>query len=188
MTVTWKQAQAQELKWHRANPWRADTRRFVDETTALMRGWGFYPKDFKSVIDAGAGPRLRSAYFDAKLYAIEPLAKEYQKAFDWCDLQEAELFPVPLETFIPNLYAEFLMCLNCLDHAQDFEKCIENMAKYADILFLSFDSGETDSMHPLKLDQVFCEHAFDEFGLTVQRKEIKNGWRTDSALNYWLTK
>jgi hypothetical protein len=186
MDIVWEMAQANELQWHKQNPWRADTGTFIDDTASILSGFGFYPRDFRSVIDAGAGPRVRAAYFTADITVIEPLAQEYISTLEWCDLDEYRIFSVPLESFIPGLHADFLMCLNCLDHVSDFEKCIENMAQYADKLFLSFDSGETDPMHPLKLDGAYCEQVFEKYKLKIDKKEVASPWREGVSLNYWM--
>lgn len=187
VTSAWQQAQAHELAWHQANPWRADGKLFADDTRRLMEGFGFHSGNYSSVIDAGAGPRLRSAFFTtAALYAIEPLADEYLK-LDWCDLHRATLYAEPLEDFIPDLYADFLMCINVLDHVQDFGKCICNMAKYAPVLFLSYDIGQADKMHPLELTEAWSESMFVQCGLKIVRKTTSDPYRAGYAVNYWLS-
>ena len=181
----WQVAQAGELEWHKENQWRADDDLFKRDTDALMRGFGFSEDDYKTVIDVGAGPRLRSRFFNAVITAIEPLAEQY-KQFSWCDLDN--VYAVPIEEFIPDLQADFVMCLNCLDHCKDFDKAIENMAKYAPKLFLSYDCGDNDPdpLHPLRLDEAISEATFAKHGLTVEKKSKTDPYRKGYALNYWL--
>ena len=178
------------MAWHKANPWRADTAVFEAETKKLMKGWGIKATGYKSVIDAGAGPRLRSTYFKrSKLYAIEPLAEAFKRELSWCDLDKASaVYAVPLEQYIPDLRAEFLICINVLDHCQDFDKAVANLSRYADTLFLSYDCGEPDPMHPLHLNEVVSEMSFMQYGLKVDKFEIGDPYRAGYSMNYWLSK
>jgi hypothetical protein len=184
----WKVAQADELKWHQENQWRADDWHFIGDSWSRMVEWGFGRDDFKSVIDAGAGPRLRSKYFRTYLTAIEPLAEEYLRSFTWCDLRSANgLYSKPLEEFIPNLHAEFLICINCLDHCRNFDKAIENISQYADKFFLSFDCGGTPTIgEPLVLDERISEETITKYGLKIDNKTKGKTFREGWALNYWL--
>lgn len=183
----WKEAQRLELDWHLKHPWRANDAVFIEDTRKLMTGLGFSPKDYKTVIDAGCGPRLRSRFFDeAKIVGIEPLAHDYMTLFGWCDLNHVRVYPYPLEDFIWGLKAEFLMCVNCLDHAYDFDVAVYNLSCYARNLFLSFDCDISDPMHPLALDEKISERAFEKCGLQVVKKERAAPWRAGYALNYWL--
>lgn len=176
------------MEWHRANPWRADTEAFEADTKRLMKRYGIKATGWKSVIDAGAGPRLRSTYFKrAKLYAIEPLAEAYRE-FDWCDLDKATVYAQPLEQYIPDLRAEFLICINVLDHCQDFDKVVANLSRYANTLFLSYDCGEPDPMHPLHLNEVDSEMVFMQYGLKVDKFDIGDPYRAGYSMNYWLSK
>lgn len=183
----WQKAQSKELEWHIYNQWRADTSAFMAQTNAYFEKMGFRPDQFKSVIDAGCGPRLRSVYFEgAKLYAIDPLADDYESSLTWCDLDKATVYSQPLEDFIPGLHAEFLFSLNCLDHCRDFDAVIANIAQYADEIFLSYDCGEPDPLHPLTIDESTSEQMFEIMGLRIMKKTVTEPWRSGRALNYWL--
>src|SRR5437868_3165550 len=84
-------AQRAELHFHQNNSWRR-TDEFMRHSAALFEHFGFSPDAFvgKTVIDLGAGSRLRTAYFrDARLVVIEPLAEEFQRTIPWCDLDRA---------------------------------------------------------------------------------------------------
>jgi hypothetical protein len=185
--MTWLAAQSGELAWHRDNPWRSNSRVFYEETIRMMRGWGFGRNDYESVIDVGAGPRLRSKFFKAEITAIEPLAPEYLK-LDWCDLREVKFIVLPVEQKISNLRSEFVISLNCLDHCQDFDKAIENISGYADKLFLSYDCGEPNDMHPLQLDETMSAAAFHEYGLRINKMLKGSPYRAGYSLNVWLSK
>ena len=185
----WIKAQAGELQWHKDNPWRADDAAFMQDTKLLMYRFGFSPDDFSSVIDAGAGPRLRSRFFtSAEITAIEPLADEYMAAFDWCDLWDYKTYSQPIEIYIPKLKAEFLMSINVLDHCQDFDKAIKNISRYSNNIFLSFDIGDPtpDELHPLILSEDISEKTFKKYGLFVSDKTKTNPYRKGQAVNYWL--
>lgn len=187
----WKIAQAGELGWHIENQWRANDDLFIADTKMMMRAFGFTPGDYKSVVDIGAGPRLRSRFFHkAKLCAIEPLAEKYIEAFDWCDLKKYKTYPVPIESFIDSLHVEFAMSINVLDHCQSFDKAISNISRYADHFFLSYDCGDKtpDSLHPLQLTEEISDEAFTKYGLKVVKQTISEPYRKGHAVNYWLEK
>jgi hypothetical protein len=183
----WNVAQSGELEWHKTNSWRSNSRAFYEDTIRLMRGWGFGRNDYESVIDVGAGPRLRSKFFKGKIIAIEPLAFEYLK-FPWCDLCDVEFLAVPIEQKISNLRAEFVISLNCLDHCQDFDKAIENISGYADRMFLSYDCGEPNDMHPLALNEYISLATFKKHGLKIDKMTRTVPYRAGYALNWWLSK
>jgi len=187
---SWRQAQSSELEWHKANQWRAQDELFKSDTSAYLQSCGFNTRQFNSVIDAGCGPRLRSRYFKAKLYAIEPLADAYKASLPWCDLDKATVYPMPLEDYISGLHADFLMCLNVLDHCRDFDKIITNISQYACEFFLSYDCGDPkpDPLHPLVLDEESSEACFSAHGLTITKKIKGDPWRAGYSLNYWLEK
>lgn len=184
----WRNAQADELQWHKENQWRTDNWLFIGDTWARMVNFGLGRDDYKSVIDAGAGPRLRTKYFRTKLYAIEPLANEYMANFPWCDLADAEaVYAKPLEEFIPNLHAEFLFSINCLDHCQNFDKAIENISQYADTFVLSYDCGGIPTVgEPLVLDEEGSEMIFAKYGLDITKKAKSSTYRDGWAQTYWL--
>jgi hypothetical protein len=185
----WSNAQNKELQWHTENQWRADDDLFMGQTKDYFTSVGIKARQYKTVIDAGCGPRLRSRFFDhSKLYAIDPLAENYMQLFPWCDLSKAVVYPVPLEQLIPGLHAEFLLSLNCLDHCRDFPVVIANIAEYADEFYLSYDVGKPDPLHPLILTEEISEKCFADQGLRIDKKIIGDPWRDGYSLNYWLSK
>ena len=105
----------------------------MNQTNLLFEHFGLKPGDYsgKTVIDLGAGSKLRSRYFsEAELIAIEPLADRFLKEIDWCDLAQAhEVYSVPAETKIESCVgrADLLISINVLDHCYDFERIIEGV-------------------------------------------------------------
>jgi hypothetical protein len=63
---------------------------------------------------------------------------------------------------------------------------IANIAQYADEIFLSYDCGEPDPLHPLTIDESTSEQMFEIMGLRIMKKTVTEPWRSGRALNYWL--
>lgn len=108
----------------------------MDSTERLLSHFSF-PFDsyrWKTIIDLGAGSKLRIKYFlDAKIIAIEPLADRFMKEIEWCDLAYAyKVYSRPAEELIEEcvLKADLVISINVLDHCYDFELVIENIAAY----------------------------------------------------------
>jgi len=195
-------AQRAELHFHQNNAWRR-TEEFMRHSEALFEHFGFTRDSFvgKTLIDLGAGSRLRTAYFrDARLVVIEPLADEFQRTVPWCDLDRADaVFARPAEEPIPELFesADGLISINVLDHCYDLAPIIGNVAAYlkpSAVAFLSFDSHDSnDLLHPLRLDANAVERAVESTGLTLERRTFGLGplgpmYGHGRAANYWLRK
>lgn len=202
-------AQKGEFEYHKANHWRS-TDRFMADTIQLMDSFGFNQSDYsgKTVLDLGAGSKLRSKYFkEAELIAIEPMADDCVKEIGWCDLEDADkLYSLPAEEYIPYLEnkIDFVMSINVLDHCFDFDQIISNIHKYMKddgLAFLSFDEHFfTDDMHPLILTDDVCISIFNKLGFDVSKKskgftgDFKKEKKVNTyghgtyCLNYWLTK
>lgn len=130
----WETAQAGEADWHRTHgDLRADDDAWAAHTDWLMTSLGC-PKEVSSVIDVGAGPRLRSAWFDTqRLGVVEPLADVYRQDLPWCDLDHADdVWAVPGEQRVPEAVDAFelVVCVNVLDHCQNPSALVGNLASY----------------------------------------------------------
>jgi len=198
-----RSAQEEELTFHQNNAWRASSR-FMAQTKSLFAYFGFSSDDYeeKTIIDLGAGSKLRTKYFTAaKIIAIEPLAERFMKTIQWCDLSDAEkVFSSPAEDRINECVniADLVISINVLDHCYDFERIIDNIAAYLNtgaLAFLSFDKHkEADDKHPLILTETICETVFAQKGLIVEKsskgagKLLRTYGHGDYCLNYWLRK
>ena len=106
------------------------------ETKKLFYWWEYSRSAFegKVVVDLGAGSKLRSKYFEgARLIAIEPLADRYLQGIKWCDLKDAEeTYSVPAEELVPQVKgrADFVMCINVLDHVYNPDRALANARAY----------------------------------------------------------
>lgn len=177
----------------------------MEQTASLFKHFGFGPDDYadRTVLDLGAGSKLRTRYFrNARLIAVEPLADQFRAEIDWCDLDEADaVYSTPAEALVPECVgqADLVMSINVLDHCYDFAQIIANITQYAKpegLLFLSFDKHlEADEMHPLELDEAICEEIFARCGLVIEQQTAGFGDSMEGAqtyghgpyaLNYWL--
>jgi len=130
-----------------------------------------------TVVDIGCGPILHSSWFSgAELVALDPLANEYRVHVPWNRLDLAkEVYSCPAEELVPGLVgrADAVVSINALDHGYDFRLAVSNVAAYlrpGAIAFLSFDlHDQADDLHPLVLSREFCESAFADAGLCVER-------------------
>jgi SAM-dependent methyltransferase len=198
-----KEAQAGEFQFHLQNKWRQSDE-FMDQTIRLFDYFGFTRDEYrnKTVIDLGAGSRLRTKYFGgAKIIAIEPLADKFMKQIVWCDLRDATaVYSFPAEHRIPECVniADLIISINVLDHCYDFELIINNISSYLrkdGLAFLSFDKHEyPDKMHPLLLDEEICGRIFAQNSLMVDKFTTGAGdilttyGHGPYSLNYWLKK
>lgn len=206
----WEQtAQKGEFDFHKSDNWR-NSPAFLESTISLFDSFGFNRDQFKgkTVVDLGAGSKLRCKYFnDARWVVIEPMADKCIAEIPWCDLTDAAVvYSKPAEEFIPELEnsVDLLFSINVLDHCYDFQKIVDNAHKYLKkdgIAFLSFDSHfVTDEMHPLILTDKICTKIFENIGFKIQKKntgffgKFKENRKSDTyghgsyCLNYWLTK
>lgn len=173
----WRQVHQEfELEFHRRNEFR-QTDAFVYETELLFSSFGFYKDQYvgKTILDIGAGSRLRGKYFHgARLIALEPLADKFMQEILWCDLKDAaEVISQPAEVLVPSLIdaADFIFSINVLDHCFDFRKIVENIYRYlkpAGTAFLSFDSHfHRSTGHPLILTERICTDIFRQCGFMI---------------------
>jgi SAM-dependent methyltransferase len=197
-TNIWVDAQRGEFDWHYKNPWRADDWDFIINTKTLFEYFNFERDDFKykSILDVGAGPRLRTKYFkNAIITALEPLGERYICNFKWCDLRDVPLYVNAIEEFIPELanQFDFIISINALDHCYDFSLAVSNMCQYLKhdgLLFLSYDCCEgSDLLHPLNLNEELSEKVFKLHGLNYSNKFRHLPYSPGKySINYWLEK
>jgi len=202
--VLWeRESQDGEFRFHLKNKWR-QSEKFMGQTIKLFDFFGFAQNQYegKTIIDLGAGSKLRSKYFaGANIIVIEPLADRFLKEIKWCDLAEAkQVYSIPAEERVAECVnkADLVISINVLDHCYNFDQIIENISAYLNdngLAFLSFDKHEeTDEMHPLRLNESICEEIFLEKGLIVEAvskgagKIIKTYGHGDYCLNYRLKK
>ncbi|NUT37883.1 MAG: class I SAM-dependent methyltransferase [Hamadaea sp.] len=193
-------AQEGELAFHKTNAgfrgsegvWQA----------AVDRDWrvaGFTPDAWrgKTVLDVGAGSRLRSLWFeDVELLVLEPLADRFRKEVEWCDLDRAqEIYSLPGEEFVPQLEkrCDLVVSINALDHGFDIAQSFRNIRRYLKDdgeAFLSFDMHtKPDHMHPLVLNNEMVLEMYAEAGFQVVKCEPArryHGAVGPSAYHYWL--
>lgn len=202
-----QQAQEGELTFHKQDRKR-QSRAFAENSKLLFEYFGLHHETFRgrTVIDLGAGSKLRTKYFTgAKLIAIEPLAKRFMEEIPWCDLNDADaVHAEPAEQLIQDCInsADLLISINVLDHCYDFDQIVANIRAYLKsdgLAFLSFDEHKyRDPMHPLILSDNICREVFSRNCLSVEKyskgfgghKHISKGKDTyghgDFCLNYWL--
>lgn len=195
-------AQEGEFEFHKNNKWRPSPD-FSRQTAELFAHFALKASDFrgKTVLDLGAGSKLRSKYFkESSIIAIEPLANRFINEIPWCDLTDAsEVYSVSAEEPVAQCRgrADLLISINVLDHCYNFEKAVRNIRDYLrddGIAFLSFDKHETaDEMHPLALNEATCEQVFKGIGFTIERCTRGMGsshtyGHGPYCLNYWLRK
>lgn len=204
-----KVAQKGEFDFHKKNVWR-NSPKFMEDTIMLFDSFGFSRDQYKgkTVLDLGAGSKLRAKYFQgAKLIAIEPMADDCVREIPWSDLSDADgLYSIPAEEFVEEIEGtvDLLFSVNVLDHCYNFEEICNNIYRYIKkdgIAFLSFDVHfVTDGMHPLILTDKICVKIFEDIGFKIQKKnkgffgkyhetkKIKTYGHGAYCLNYWLTK
>jgi 2-polyprenyl-3-methyl-5-hydroxy-6-metoxy-1,4-benzoquinol methylase len=200
----WREnAQSGEFQFHLNNKWRQSDD-FMEQTIKLFDYFGFARNDYqnKTIIDLGAGSRLRSKYFTgANIIAIEPLADKFIEEIMWCDLSDAlAVYSIPAERRINQCLnvADLVVSINVLDHCYDFELIIGNISAYltaGGLAFLSFDKHEfPDKMHPLLLDEQICNQIFTQNHLTIEKfttgagRVLTTYGHGPYCLNYWLRK
>ncbi len=198
-----KRAQVGEFQFHVSNKWRQSDE-FMGQTIKLFDYFGFTRDEYrdKTVVDLGAGSKLRSKYFNgANIVVIEPLAEKFIKEIAWCDLSDASVvYSLPAERRIDECLnvADLVLSINVLDHCYDFELIVENISSYLaedGLAFLSFDKHEyPDQMHPLLLDEHTCNRIFAQKNLVIEKFTTRAGdilttyGHGPYCLNYWLRK
>jgi 2-polyprenyl-3-methyl-5-hydroxy-6-metoxy-1,4-benzoquinol methylase len=171
-------AQEGEFRFHEKNKWR-QSEDFIEQTIRLFDSFGFFRAQYegKTIIDLGAGSKLRTKYFSgANLIVIEPLAERFLQEIEWCDLRDAhEVYSTPAEMEVKECLnrADLVISINVLDHCYDFEKIIQNIYSYLKddgLAFISFDKHEeADEKHPLRLDEHICREIFERNDLVIEK-------------------
>ena len=128
-------SQPGELEFHQGNTWRTSPDFIIQNSYELnLFGYTADSWDDKIVIDLGCGSKLRSKFFThAKIIAIDPLASKFLKTIAWSDLKEAyKVYSRPAESLITRLQntADFIMCINVLDHVYNADKVLQNCYNY----------------------------------------------------------
>jgi 2-polyprenyl-3-methyl-5-hydroxy-6-metoxy-1,4-benzoquinol methylase len=170
-------SQKGEMDFHRTNQWRR-SEQFLSDSRALFLEFGLERDSLKdlSILDFGAGSRLRTLFFDGprELVALEPLARKYVREIPWCDLDQAhELYAVPGEKKVPALVGRFEVAfsINVLDHVYDWKRTLKNNLEYLrndGALVLSVDShSKTDPLHPLILTEEMIRGEASRLGFWV---------------------
>jgi len=197
-------AQEGEFAFHRTDTWRV-TSDFMDQSEALFAYFGFIPDDWegKTVLDLGAGSKLRSKYFfNSKIIVIEPLADRFIREISWSDLSDAHsVHSVPAEHLVEELTdsIDLVISINVLDHCFNIQEILNNIEKYLrpnGIAFISFDKHtQIDELHPLVLTEKTCIPLIERAGLEIvkQTKGLGSTLRGRQtyghgpyALNFWL--
>ncbi len=177
--IRWNIAQKGEYAFHLKSEWR-NTTEFMDQTRYLFHLWGYKEDSFigKTIIDVGAGSKLRSKFFQqACIIAIEPLASKFIKSIEWCDLKDAfKVYSIPAEKYLPELEncGDFAMCINVLDHCQHTRAVLLNVYKYLkpnSEFCLSVDiHDKSDRLHPIHLSEENLEKTVSEIGFHIISK------------------
>jgi 2-polyprenyl-3-methyl-5-hydroxy-6-metoxy-1,4-benzoquinol methylase len=161
----WKfRSQVGELKFHQSSRWRKSPVN-VWESENRKEVSHLLNRDLSSerltIIDIGSGSRLRFSFAkNARIIAVEPLAKEFIATVPWCDLEQAhEFYALPAERKIRELEerGDLVASLNVIDHVYSWEKVVGNMCYYLATdgeLLISFDSHQKlDALHPVKIQK-----------------------------------
>ena len=199
-----RRAQEGEFAFHKKDTWRT-SEDFLRQTDDLFRHFGFERQEFRgrTVLDVGAGSRLRTKFFDgARLVVIEPLADRYVGEISWSDLRDADaVYSRPAEELVDDLVGQvdLAVSLNVLDHCFDFPAIIDNIRRYLKpdgLAFLSYDMhARADALHPLSLTAESSAEIFREKGLRVEQATtgmgtVLGGVQTYGhgpyTLNFWL--
>jgi len=185
-------AQSGELDFHKENKWR-QTDEFMEHTDKLMKRMGYNENSFqgKVLVDMGNGSKLRSKYFkDSLIIAIDPLNDEFIKNIEWSDVREAyKCFSVPAEEMVDEIVgtADFVMCINVLDHTYSPKRILENIYAYLKDdgeFFLSVDLNQKipNSKHPHAFSDESVKELLDNAGFVLQKHS--NGVADQSECNY----
>jgi 2-polyprenyl-3-methyl-5-hydroxy-6-metoxy-1,4-benzoquinol methylase len=192
-------AQEGELGFHKRHNFRAEKEVWWAHVTKDWEALGLKPTGWegKTIIDVGAGSKLRSLWFEgATLIVLEPLADRYVQEVAWHDLDKAdEMYSVPAEEFLPQLVnrGDLIVSINALDHGYNFAEGAKNIRKYLKddgLAILSFDMhDQPDSMHPLILTDEICTKIFEEAGFRIEKSEKGrryHGAAGPQATHWWL--
>lgn len=195
------EAQAGELAFHKRPNFRSDEAGFKEGNTRLFKSFGYKEDQFvgKTVVDLGAGSKLRGKYFSgSRIVAIEPLASKFISEVQWCDLKDAdEVYSEPAENLIDGLVdrADFLFSINVLDHCYDFERIVGNIFKYLKVggkACLSFDChSKVDKLHPIIINEKAATQIFFDIGFQINQFRRTASYHkaiAEYSITYFMTK
>ncbi len=195
------EAQAGELAFHKRPNFRSDAQVFSEANARFFRSFGYKEDQFegKTVVDLGAGSKLRGKYFNGcHLVVIEPLASKFIEEVAWCDLKDAqEIYSEPAEKLIDGLVgrADFVFSVNVLDHCYDFELIGENIykdAKPGGKFCLSFDCHhKVDKLHPIIVNEKVATQIFFDAGFRIDQFKRTSSYHksiSDYAITFFMTK
>ena len=185
-------AQKGELEHHVGDEWR-QTEDFMVHTGKLMLRMKYTENSFKNkiVVDMGNGSKLRSKFFkDSKIIAIDPLNDDFRKNIEWSDVGDAyKCFSVPAEEMIDEIagVADFVMCINVLDHTYNPKKILENIYAYLKDdgeFFLSVDLNHSipNSKHPFAFSDQTVKQLLDSVGFVL--KDHADGVTDEDETNF----
>ena len=206
MNLKWRIAQAAEIRW-----WKRYLRKrpVTDYLERKKRYWrqvferaGIRPEGGERVLDAGCGPAgVFIVLENCRVDGVDPLLDRYEKELshfdpDWYPW--VRFHTQRVEDFQSGAVYRRIFCLNAINHFEDLEKSLQNLAEAlapGGILYLSIDAHRSgwlkglfqrlpgDILHPHQYDledyTAFAERA----GLTV-RKRLR--LKTGRIFDYWL--
>lgn len=135
--LRWKLAQYFEKRW-----WKNYLRNKTVEDyliwkkkywlDLLEKGRISVPDNCK-VLDAGCGPAGIFMIFEKQqTTAIDPLLNDYEiqlQHFKRLNYKTVEFIHTPIENFKREKYFEFIFCMNAINHVQDYEISMNNLAE-----------------------------------------------------------
>lgn len=199
---TWSsEAQAGELEFHKRPNFRSNEEGFNKANHSFFTGLGYKPTDMigKTVVDLGAGSKLRAKFFQqSKIIAIEPLGEKFMREVEWCDLKDAEkVYSLPAEQRIAEIegQVDFLFSINVLDHCYDFEIIVGNVLSYlrrGGTCCLSFDChSKVDKLHPIIINEKVATQIFFDAGFRIDKFMRTTSYHkaiADYAVTFFMTK
>jgi hypothetical protein len=178
--------------------WR-ESNDFMLQTKKLFSFWGYSFNQFngKTIIDIGAGSKLRSKFFiGSKIFAVEPLANKF-KRLKFSDIFDADnVYCVSAEKYIPELHnkADLIICINVLDHVMNPSKLLANCFSYlldSGEMLLSTDlHQEVSPSHPIGFTMISLEKIINEIGFVIKYRFIDKGYQGNKvkSITYKLGK
>lgn len=125
----WKEAQAYEIKYTFKYQWKKEWKNLYRNHLKTFFGVdGQFPESI--VVDVGCGPIGIVSVIEAKKkIGIDPLIDEYNKIYK--DRQtDVEYINSKAEDIpLPDSYADIVFCVNTLNHVQDPEKVLGQIAR-----------------------------------------------------------
>lgn len=175
----WENGQALEFDYHKKCQFRANEKRWSEESLKLLTGLGIDPHlSGKTILDLGCGSKLRTKILVEKNTVIgtDPLANDY-KTLPFSDLNLISVFNEKAETLIEELVGRFdiCVCLNVLDHCVDQSTVIHRIAQYLKpqgVLYLWTDIGHTDNIHDGSTTSLDIEKMLLTCGFVIERMTV----------------